>query len=166
MPLNSAKAEGILSQQSVRRPTAKSTRRTAISPGANSDAGVLCIPLFIAAIPANNNRRKGPRRVQGRSQSPWSLAAASEILLPQYKTRKNCEDAAKGGGSRLACGKFREAERLRSEAEADRPQSPSSRPQVRNPIAAIQNNKPTSSPLGIGPPRRTMSASCTNHVTG
>ena len=99
MPLNSAKAEGILSQQSVRRPTAKRARRTAISPGADLDAGVLCIPLFIAAM-------------------------------------QNCSfyEDAKGGGSRLACGKFREAERLRSEAEADRPQSPSSRPQARNPL--------------------------------
>ena len=60
---------------------------------------------------------RGDRKAPGR-------ARRREILLPQYKTRKIYEDAAKGGGSRLACGKFREAERLRSEAEADRPQSP------------------------------------------
>ena len=90
MPLNSAKAEGILSQQSVRRPTTKRARRTAISPGANSDEGQRCIP--------------------------FSLCCSTKQVISGGR--------AKSGGSRLACGKFREAERLRSEAEADRPQSP------------------------------------------
>ena len=161
MPLNSAKAEGFLSQQSVRRPTAKCARRTAISPGADLDEGVLCIPLFIAAKSVNNNRRKTPRRVEGRPQSPSSRPQARNPI-PAIQSNKIYEEAAKGGGAtakppprarrrEILLQQYQTGKINKGDCASD---------------AAMQKSPAKTKSLGDWAPGLFVLASCTRHVTG